>query len=111
MARAPARAPCAVPAFARRISTVSGFLPIERAWLDKVIAHGYIDTFRHFNKEPGQYTWWDLKSRARERNVGWRIDYSFVTENLVPSVSDAFIMPAVTGSDHCPIGIRLAMRD
>jgi len=86
---------------------ISGFLPIERAWLDKLVAHGYIDTFRHFNKEPNHYTWWDLKSRARERNVGWRIDYFFVTENLLRSVSKAFIMPEVMGSDHCPIGITL----
>lgn len=86
---------------------VSGFLPIERAWMDKLVAHGYIDTFRHFNKEPNQYTWWDMKSRARDRNVGWRIDYFFVTENLLGSVSKAFIMPEVSGSDHCPIGIIL----
>jgi exodeoxyribonuclease-3 len=86
---------------------VSGFLPIERAWMDKLVAHGYTDTLRHFSKEPDQYTWWDLKSRARERNVGWRIDYFFVTEDLLPSVSQAFIMPEVMGSDHCPIGIIL----
>jgi exodeoxyribonuclease-3 len=88
---------------------VSGFLPEERAWIDKFISHGYVDTFRHFNKEPGQYTWWDLKTRARERNVGWRIDYFFVTENLMPAVSSAFILPEVTGSDHCPIGILLKL--
>jgi len=86
---------------------VSGFLPIERAWMDKFVAHGFIDTFRQFNGEPKQYTWWDLKSRARERNVGWRIDYFFVTENLLQSVSEAFIMPEVMGSDHCPVGIIL----
>ena len=86
---------------------VSGFLPMERAWMDKFVAHGYVDTFREFNKEAGQYTWWDLKSRARERNVGWRIDYFFVTRNLLPSVSKAFIMPEVAGSDHCPVGITL----
>jgi len=86
---------------------VSGFLPIERAWMDKFVAHGFIDTFRQFNEEPKQYTWWDLKSRARERNVGWRIDYFFVTENLSQSVSEAFIMPEVMGSDHCPVGIML----
>ena len=86
---------------------VSGFLPMERAWMDKFVAHGYVDAFREFNKEPGQYTWWDLKSRARERNVGWRIDYFFVTRNLLPSVSKAFIMPEVAGSDHCPVGITL----
>ena len=86
---------------------ISGFLPQERAWLDKFVAHGYVDTFRHFNKGPDQYSWWDLKTRARERNVGWRIDYFFVTGDLIPALSDAFIMPEVTGSDHCPVGIML----
>ena len=86
---------------------VSGFLPAERAWIDTFIAHGYVDTFRQFNKDPEQYTWWDMKSRARERNIGWRIDYFFVTEDLLGSVTDAFILPDVYGSDHCPIGIRL----
>ncbi len=88
---------------------ISGFLPIERAWMDKFVAHGFIDTFRQFNKEPSQYTWWDLKSRARERNVGWRVDYLFVSENLLSSVSKAFISAEVKGSDHCPIGIILKM--
>jgi len=88
-------------------ANVSGFLPVERAWLDKFVAHGYIDAFRHFNKGPNNYTWWDMKTRARERNVGWRIDYFFVTENLLPMVSNAFIMSEVTGSDHCPVGIIL----
>jgi len=91
----------------RENEKISGFLPMEREWLDRFVAAGFVDTFRHFNKEPGQYTWWDLKSRARERNVGWRIDYFFVTENLIPSVADAFILPDVQGSDHCPIGIRI----
>jgi len=86
---------------------ISGFLPAERAWMDRLTTHGYIDTFRHFNKEPNQYTWWDLKSRARERNVGWRIDYFFVTKNLLRSISESFIMPEVTGSDHCPVGIMV----
>jgi len=91
----------------RENEKVSGFLPIERAWMDKLVARGYIDTFRHFNKEPNQYTWWDLKTRARERNVGWRLDYFFVTANLLNSVLKAFIMPEVMGSDHCPVGIIL----
>ena len=85
----------------------SGFLPIERAWMDKLATYHYIDTFRHFNKEPNQYTWWDLRTGARERNVGWRLDYLFVSENLLDSVTRAFIMPEVTGSDHCPVGIEL----
>ena len=86
---------------------VSGFLPIEREWIDKFLDQGYYDTFRIFNQEPEQYTWWDMVTRARERNVGWRIDYFFVSENLKKSVKDAFIMPDVMGSDHCPIGIEL----
>jgi exodeoxyribonuclease III len=86
---------------------ISGFLPVEREWMDKLVSHGYVDAFRRFNKEPGQYTWWDLKSKARERNVGWRIDYFFVTGDLMKSVTGAFIMPEVTGSDHCPIGLKL----
>ncbi len=91
----------------RENSKVSGFLPGERAWIDKLVSHGYADTFRRFNKESGQYTWWDMKSGARARNVGWRIDYFFVSDNLLPSLADAFIMPDVMGSDHCPIGIIL----
>jgi exodeoxyribonuclease-3 len=86
---------------------ISGFLPIERAWMDKFVARGYIHTLRYFHKEPSQYTWWDLKSGARARNVGWRIDYFFVTENLLKSVTKAFIMPEVMGGDHCPLGITL----
>jgi exodeoxyribonuclease-3 len=90
-------------------SKVSGFLPIEREWIDKFVAHGYVDTFRYFNKEPDQYTWWDLKSGARARNVGWRIDYFFVTESLLSSITGAYIMPEVMGSDHCPIGLTLKL--
>jgi exodeoxyribonuclease-3 len=86
---------------------VSGFLPEERAWIDKLIAHGYLDTFRMFNLEPGHYTWWDLKTKARERNVGWRIDYFFVSDNLKNNVKSSFILSDVMGSDHCPIGIDM----
>ncbi|MBN2620907.1 exodeoxyribonuclease III [candidate division WOR-3 bacterium] len=85
----------------------SGFLPIERAWIDTFIDHGYIDTFRVFNKEGGHYTWWDYKSRARDRNIGWRIDYFFVSKDLKPVLKKAFIESSVLGSDHCPIGIEL----
>ncbi len=90
-------------------SKVSGFLPVEREWIDKFISHGYVDTFRHFNKEPDQYSWWDLKTGARQRNVGWRIDYFFVSQDLLPAVQSAFIMQEVTGSDHCPVGIDLGL--
>jgi len=86
---------------------VSGFLPEERAWIDKFISAGYIDTFRVVNQEPGHYSWWDYKSRARERNVGWRIDYFFVSENLKDQVKSAFIRSEIQGSDHCPVGITV----
>lgn len=85
----------------------SGFLPIECAWLDKWVESGQIDIFREFNSEPDQYTWWDQKTRARERNVGWRIDYHFITEGLRERVKDAKIMADVMGSDHCPISLEL----
>lgn len=92
----------------RENENVSGFLPRERAWIDKLLESGYVDTFRMFDREPGRYTWWDLKSRARDRNVGWRIDYFFVDSDFAPSVKAAFIMADVMGSDHCPIGIDAA---
>ena len=88
---------------------VSGFLPVEREWIDRFLEHGFIDAFRHFNNEPEQYTWWDVKSRARDRNIGWRIDYFYISKNLLPYLAEAFIMPDVTGSDHCPIGITLQL--
>ncbi len=85
----------------------TGFLPEERAWVTKFLAHGYIDTFRHLNKEPGHYTWWDYKTRARERDIGWRIDYFFISDNLAPALQSAFIKKDIFGSDHCPIGIDI----
>lgn len=86
---------------------ISGFLPAERAWIDELEAAGFIDSFRHFSKAAGQYTWWDQKSRARDRNVGWRIDYFFVSADLLSRLKRAFILPEVFGSDHCPVGIEL----
>jgi len=88
---------------------VSGFLPIERAWMDKFVGEGYVDTFRVFHPEPHWYSWWNVRSRARERNVGWRIDYFFVSPNLKPQLVDAAIHPDVMGSDHCPVSIELAV--
>jgi len=88
---------------------VSGFLPEERAWIDRFLASGFVDTFRMFTAEGGHYSWWDYKSRARERNVGWRIDYFFVSQNLAERVKSAFILPQVMGSDHCPVGIELVV--
>jgi len=88
-------------------SKSSGFLPIERAWIDKLLESGFIDTFRMSNQEKNMYTWWDMKSRARERNVGWRIDYFFISENLKNNIQSAFIESETLGSDHCPIGIKI----
>jgi exodeoxyribonuclease-3 len=85
----------------------SGFLPVERDWMDKLVSHGYVDSFREFSKEPGMYSWWDYKTRARERNVGWRLDYFFVSENIVSKLKGAFIQKDVMGSDHCPVGVVL----
>jgi len=86
---------------------VSGFLPEEREWIDKLLKTGFIDTLRVFNQKPEQYTWWDMMTRARDRNVGWRIDYFFVSDNLKDNLINAFILPDVMGSDHCPVGIEL----
>lgn len=88
----------------------SGFLPEERAWVDKFIQHGYVDTFREFNQEPDQYTWWSYRFNVRAKNIGWRIDYFFVTEGLMGKVKDSFIQPDVMGSDHCPIGLDIKAR-
>ncbi len=91
-------------------SKISGFLPIERAWMDKVVDAGYIDTFRYFYPDTVQYSWWDLKSGARKRNVGWRLDYVFVTSETLSSVKRAYILPEVMGSDHCPVGVELEIQ-
>jgi exodeoxyribonuclease-3 len=88
-------------------SKVSGFLPQEREWIDRLLAAGFIDTMRIFDQSPGRYTWWDMVSRARDRNVGWRIDYFYVSENLRKNVNGAYILPEVMGSDHCPIGLEM----
>ncbi|MFA6030940.1 MAG: exodeoxyribonuclease III [Elusimicrobiota bacterium] len=85
----------------------SGFLPEERAWIDRLLADGFIDTFREYEKGPGHYSWWDMVTRARDRNVGWRIDYFFVSEELRPHLAGAAIRPEVMGSDHCPVELTL----
>lgn len=85
----------------------SGFLAEERAWLDTIINLGYIDIFREYNKEPDQYTYWDQVTFARERNVGWRIDYFFISKEMRKFVTDAKIHPSIMGSDHCPIELDL----
>jgi exodeoxyribonuclease-3 len=86
----------------------SGFLPKERAWMDKFLASGWTDTFRHLNKEGGHYSWWSQRfPTVRAQNKGWRIDYLSVTEPLVPFIKDAAIFPYVKHSDHCPIYLEL----
>lgn len=87
----------------------SGFLPEEREWVDRIINLGYTDIFRKFNNKPDQYTYWDQISRARDRNVGWRIDYFMVTEDLSEKIKKAEIHSGVMGSDHCPISIDLSV--
>jgi exodeoxyribonuclease-3 len=89
----------------------SGFLRIERDWLDRIIANGYVDTFRHFYPDVEKYSWWTYRFKARERNAGWRIDYFFATHNLIENqeITEAFIDNDIFGSDHCPVGIRLAL--
>jgi len=86
----------------------SGFLPCERAWLDKLIEFNYIDTFRFLHPETkDMYSWWDMRTRSRERNRGWRIDYFFIPKEMGVRLKSAFILPEVMGSDHCPVGIEL----
>lgn len=86
----------------------SGFMPIERAWLDKITALGYVDTFRHFHPdEVDQYSWWDMRTGARARNAGWRIDYFIVTPEILPRCRDASIQMEVTGADHAPVVLEL----
>ena len=86
----------------------TGFLPEERAWLDELEAHGYVDTYRHFNPEKeGAYTYWDMKTFARDRNVGWRIDYFFTHSTYMKNVKKAEILANIYGSDHCPVTLEL----
>lgn len=91
-------------------SKTSGFLPIERAWIDEVIKSGFIDTYRqiHGDKE-GAYSWWSYRFNARAKNVGWRIDYFFISQSLKDRLKDAFILSDIAGSDHCPVGIEIQM--
>ncbi len=85
----------------------AGYLPEERAWMTRFARHGYTDTFRYFCDEPGHYTFWSQRSNVRERNIGWRLDYFWVSKELVPKLVSATIQPEVMGSDHCPVGLEL----
>ncbi len=90
-----------------RNQTVSGFLPQERSWLDAFMKSGFIDSFRHFNKEPHNYSWWSYRAGARGNNKGWRIDYNLVSENLKERMTRAVILPEAKHSDHCPIMVEV----
>jgi exodeoxyribonuclease-3 len=84
-----------------------GFTREERDALDRFVEHGFLDTFREFNQEPGNYTWWSYRFNARAKDIGWRIDYFWISGSLRPRLKDAFILKDVCGSDHCPVGIVL----
>jgi len=85
----------------------AGFTDEEREGFTRLVEAGFVDTFREFNQEPGNYTWWSYMFKAREKNVGWRIDYFCISAALRPRLKDAFILPEVMGSDHCPVGITI----
>src|ERR1035437_10515996 len=85
----------------------TGFLPIERAWIDKVVKNNFLDVWRHFNPDKKDaYTYWDIKTRARDRNVGWRLDYFFADEKIIPKIKDTGMLSDYYGSDHCPIWLE-----
>lgn len=86
---------------------VSGFLPIERKWMDKLVSADWVDTYRLINGDKMEYSWWSQRSGARSRNVGWRIDYFFIDKKIESKITDAFILTDVTGSDHCPVVIEI----
>ena len=90
-----------------KMKGVSGFLPEERQWIGNFIENGFIDSFRHLNKEPHHYSWWSYRANSRANNKGWRIDYNMVSAPLKENISRAFILPDAKHSDHCPIGVEL----
>ncbi|HEY4800073.1 MAG TPA: exodeoxyribonuclease III, partial [Bacteroidia bacterium] len=87
----------------------SGFLPEERDWIDKFLKSGFIDTFRHFNQEPHNYTWWSFRANSRAKNLGWRIDYQLASSSLEKKLKRSIILPEAKHSDHCPIMLEIDM--
>jgi exodeoxyribonuclease-3 len=92
---------------ARQNVRTSGFLPEERAWIQRFLDHGFVDVYRHLYPDRVQYTWWTYRLMARERGVGWRLDYFLVSKALLPLVRDVVIHEEVLGSDHCPVELLL----
>lgn len=92
---------------ARQNVRTSGFLPEERAWVQRFLDHGFVDAYRHLYPDRVQYTWWTYRSGARERRVGWRLDYFLVSKALLPRVKDVIIHEEVPGSDHCPVELLI----
>ncbi len=90
-----------------KMKGVSGFLPEEREWIGDFIKSGFIDTFRHFNKEPDNYSWWSYRANARNNNKGWRLDYCMASAPLKDKLKRAFILPEARHSDHCPVGVEI----
>ncbi len=91
-----------------RNKNVSGFLPVEREWIGNFIKSGFIDSFRHFNEEPDNYTWWSYRANARNNNKGWRLDYGMVSESLEARLQRSIILSEAKHSDHCPILVEIA---
>ncbi len=91
-----------------RNANVSGFLPVEREWIGMFLENGFVDSFRHFNKDPDNYTWWTYRANARANNKGWRLDYGMVSRPLVQRLQRSVILPSAKHSDHCPILLEIA---
>ena len=89
-------------------ANTSGFLPEEREWMEQFINSGFVDSFRYFNQEPHQYSWWSYRAGSRAKNLGWRIDYNFVTDNLKNKISRSVILPSAIHSDHCPVLLEMS---
>jgi len=89
------------------LKNVSGFLPVEREWIADFIESGFIDSFRHFNKEPHNYTWWSYRANARNNNKGWRLDYGMINSSLKDRLKRSIILPEAKHSDHCPILLEI----
>ena len=91
----------------QRNKNTSGFLPEEREWVTKFIASGFVDSFRHLNTEPHNYSWWSYRANSRVKNLGWRIDYNMISESLLPNLNRSVILSQAVHSDHCPVLVEI----